>query len=188
MSASKKKVDDSLSRTRAPYRCDRPGLHPAVIVSIFSPGDDCLHALYEPCRGARATLDVYVVTVADGRLSNEILACHQRGIAVLVITDNDKRDDSGSDVARLHDHDIAVRVDDTSNHMHHKFALVDGRTLANGSFNWTRSASQYNQENLVVTDDVTLVAAFMQRFERLWAQYAWVGRSARTVREATTCA
>jgi phosphatidylserine/phosphatidylglycerophosphate/cardiolipin synthase-like enzyme len=53
-------------------------------------------------------------------------------------------------------------------HMHHKFALFDGKRLMSGSFNWTRSASEQNEENLIVTPDQTLVAAFSARFEMLW--------------------
>lgn len=42
-------------------------------------------------------------------------------------------------------------------HMHHKFAIVDGRLLINGSFNWTRQAVLYNQENCIITDNPQLV-------------------------------
>lgn len=55
-------------------------------------------------------------------------------------------------------------------HMHHKFALFDGRRLMTGSFNWTRSASEQNEENLIVTADPVLVKAFSERFELLWSK------------------
>jgi phosphatidylserine/phosphatidylglycerophosphate/cardiolipin synthase-like enzyme len=42
--------------------------------------------------------------------------------------------------------------------------------LLTGSFNWTRSASEVNQENVIVTDDPRLVGAFVTEFERLWIQ------------------
>ena len=47
----------------------------------------------------------------------------------------------------------------------------DGRLLANGSFNWTRSATHNNDENLVVTDDANLVRVFGLQFEKLWQQF-----------------
>jgi phosphatidylserine/phosphatidylglycerophosphate/cardiolipin synthase-like enzyme len=52
--------------------------------------------------------------------------------------------------------------------MHHKFAIFDGGLLVNGSFNWTRSAAEWNSENLLLTTDPALVAAFRREFDRLW--------------------
>lgn len=144
---------------------------PIVSSAYFSPGDTCLRRLSDLMRGCRETLDICVFTIADDRLTDAILQCHARGVQVRVVSDNDKQYDSGSDIQRLRDHGVPVRLDDTPHHMHHKFALVDGRVLANGSFNWTRSATEKNDENLVVTDDANLVRVFGLQFEKLWQQF-----------------
>ncbi|MBN7137469.1 nuclease [Lysobacter enzymogenes] len=143
----------------------------AVSSAFFAPGDACLRKLRELCRAARRSMDVCVYTISDDRLTEEILACHRRGIAVRVISDNDKRHDDGSDVPRLLESGVPLRIDDSPFHMHHKFALFDGRLLANGSFNWTRSATTSNEENLVVTDDANLVRSFSGHFEELWRKF-----------------
>ncbi len=144
---------------------------PVVSSAYFSPGDTCLRRLCDLMRGCKSTLDICVFTIADDRLTDAILECQARGIQVRVVSDNDKQHDSGSDIARLRDHGVAVRVDDGPYHMHHKFALFDGRLLANGSFNWTRSATHNNDENLVVTDDANLVRVFNLQFGKLWQQF-----------------
>lgn len=54
-------------------------------------------------------------------------------------------------------------------HMHHKFALVDGRRLITGSLNWTLAAVQCNSENVLVTEEPRLVQPFVREFCRLWA-------------------
>ena len=54
--------------------------------------------------------------------------------------------------------------------MHHKFAIVDGSKLINGSFNWTMQAVMGNKENVIVTDDPNVVAAFAREFEVLWEE------------------
>ena len=144
---------------------------PVVSSAYFSPGDTCLRRLCDLMRGCRDTLDICVFTIADDRLTDAILECHARGVQVRVVSDNDKQHDSGSDIARLRDRGVPVRLDDAPYHMHHKFALVDGRVLANGSFNWTRSATGKNDENLVVTDDANLVRVFGLQFEKLWQQF-----------------
>jgi phosphatidylserine/phosphatidylglycerophosphate/cardiolipin synthase-like enzyme len=54
--------------------------------------------------------------------------------------------------------------------MHHKFAVVDGKTFLTGSYNWTRGAARDNEENLVVTDDPRPVSSYSEAFERLWTR------------------
>ena len=87
-----------------------------------------------------------------------------------VITDNDKANDRGSDVYRLSRAGVRVRVDESEHHMHHKFAIIDGRTVITGSYNWTRSAAELNYENIVVSDEPRLVSAFARTFDALWEE------------------
>lgn len=139
--------------------------------AYFTPGDSCLRKLRELCAAARRQLDICVFTLADDRLTDEVLRAHRRGVQVRIISDDDKRHDAGSDIAQLAAAGIEIRLDHSPAHMHHKFALFDARLLANGSFNWTRSASLSNDENLVVSSDAYLVRCFGGRFEALWERY-----------------
>lgn len=140
--------------------------------ALFSPGHACRGAILDCLHQARQSVDICVFTVADDRISEAILKTHERGISVRLISDNDKANDAGSDVDFLRSKGIRVRIDRTIHHMHHKFALFDGRILLNGSFNWTRSASENNHENLVLTTDSGLVNTFARHFEELWERFA----------------
>jgi mitochondrial cardiolipin hydrolase len=128
--------------------------------------------LRELCLAAKRRIDVRVYTISDDRLCEALVDADRRGVSVRILSDDQKTHDSGSDVIRLRDRGIEVRLDDTAFHMHHKFALFDGVRLASGSFNWTRGASTGNEENLVVTDDARLVRSFGARFEQLWGKFA----------------
>jgi len=86
-----------------------------------------------------------VFKASDDRISAEVLAAHRLG--------------------------VAVRVDNTAAHMHHKFAIFDGRWLLNGSYNWTRSAAEHNEENLVLGNDASLLRQFQGAFETMWASF-----------------
>ena len=138
----------------------------------FSPGESCRRKIRELCRQARASIDICVYTISDDQLSEEILASHQRGLAVRVISDNEKQFDEGSDIEWLRARGVPLRIDAGPFHMHHKFAIFDGRLLLNGSFNWTRSATTSNEENLLVINHPQLVASYAREFEALWARYA----------------
>ncbi len=138
----------------------------------FSPQDECVAAIQEFIREAHQTLDVCVFTVADNRLTDELLAAHRRGVRVRLLTDNDKLTDRGSDVRAIEAAGIPVRIDRTDNHMHHKFALADNHLVLTGSYNWTRSAAEYNLENLLISPDPALVSRYVGEFARLWAELA----------------
>jgi cardiolipin hydrolase len=136
--------------------------------AYFSPGNDCAARIVRLVSEARERMEVCVFTITDNRIADSLLEAHSRGVAVRIVTDDQKARDPGSDVARLARAGIAVRHDHADAHMHHKYALADRRLLATGSFNWTRSASAENEENVVVTNAEGLVGAFAANFEALW--------------------
>lgn len=138
----------------------------------FSPGLDCLETIVARLRDTRQRAEICVFTLSDDRISDEILAAHRRGVALRLLTDNQKEFDQGSDIDRLRQAGIAVAVDRTAAHMHHKFAIFDGIWLLNGSYNWTRSACEANNENLVQSQDADLLRQFSAHFESLWMRLA----------------
>ncbi len=138
----------------------------------FSPEDDCVGRILELVRAASRTLDVCVFTITDDRVKRELERAHGRGVRIRIVSDDDKAQDEGSDVHDLARAGIPVAFDASEHHMHHKFAIADGRTLLSGSYNWTRSAANYNRENFLVTGDAVLVARYQAEFDRLWSQFA----------------
>ncbi|XP_077381107.1 mitochondrial cardiolipin hydrolase isoform X3 [Festucalex cinctus] len=90
-------------------------------------------------------------------------------ITIRVLVDKDYSIITGSQVGALRRAGICVRHVGRYVHMHHKFALVDGRRLITGSLNWTLAAVQSNAENVLVTEEPRLVQPFVREFRRLWA-------------------
>ena len=126
-------------------------------------------------RAATSSLDVCVFTITCNEIADEVAAAAARGVKVRIITDDSQATSQGSDVNRLSQcKGIEVRHDgDQAAHMHHKFAIVDGVTLLNGSFNWTRAAVTTNRENVVVTKQAPeLLASFTAVFELMWREFS----------------
>ena len=138
----------------------------------FSPGEACARRIMGMLRGARKSADLCVYTITDDRITGEVLGAQRRGVAVRVITDNEKAYDTGSDVLQLAKAGIPVLVDDSPYFMHHKFAIFDGEVVLTGSYNWTRGAADNNEENLILSNDRRLLSAFKGEFERLWVRFA----------------
>ena len=134
----------------------------------FSPGGDCVREIRSLLRDTRREAAICVFTITDNRISDAILECHRRGVKLRIITDDDKSEDRGSDIERLEQAGIAVRVDHSPHHMHHKYALFDNKLLLTGSYNWTRSAAEVNEENIIVSGEEGLVKQFSNHFNELW--------------------
>lgn len=139
--------------------------------AYFSPGNYCMDKIKERFDAAKQTIEICVFTIADNEISEAILDAHKRGVNIRIITDDEKQLDVGSDIEFLREQGIVVRTDNSSSHMHHKFAIFDHQYLLNGSFNWTRSASKYNQENIIISNNKKLIDAYSQEFNQLWQQF-----------------
>ncbi|UOQ73016.1 phospholipase D-like domain-containing protein [Hymenobacter cellulosilyticus] len=153
----------------------QPPPQPAQTSVHFSPGNECVDAIRQFISHAAHQLDVCVFTISDDRITDALLSAHRRGVGIRLITDNDKLFDKGSDIRKLHASGLQIRIDQTTDHMHHKFALADQRLVLTGSYNWTRSAATVNLENLLITDDATAVGRYTTEFDRLWAEMTVFG-------------
>jgi cardiolipin hydrolase len=136
--------------------------------AFFSPGDACRNTIIRNIETATEKLHICVFTISDDSITNSLLTAHKKGVSIKLITDNDKSYDVGSDIQQLARAGIAVRMDATPNHMHHKFMVSDQRSLITGSYNWTLSAARYNHENIIVTREASVVKSFTQQFDQLW--------------------
>lgn len=135
---------------------------------FFSPGESCRQAIIHQISQAVRQLQVCVFTISDDQITRQLLLAHKKGVAIQIITDNDKSMDEGSDVEQLWRAGIAVRMDTTPNHMHHKFMVADQKTLITGSYNWTLSAARFNHENVLLTRELDTVKHFSAHFGKLW--------------------
>jgi phosphatidylserine/phosphatidylglycerophosphate/cardiolipin synthase-like enzyme len=159
-------LEQAIKLTIRPTRI--PEAIAATSRAFFSPGEDCLNEVTRQLELARQQVDIRVSTITDDRISRAIEKVHRRGVRVRIVSDDDKARDLGSDIFQPRQAGVPRVIDVEPGHRRHKFALLDRVWLLTGSFNWTRSATRENEENLIVTDDPGLVAPFSQRFELLW--------------------
>jgi len=142
-----------------------------VAEACFSPRHDCAARIVRLFENARQAVEVCVFTITDDRIAEAMARAHRRGVRLRVITDDEKLLDPGSDIRRLSEAGIQIRVDRSPHHMHHKFAIFDDGVLLTGSYNWTRSAALDNEENFLLTSEPRLVRPFAELFEELWRKF-----------------
>jgi phosphatidylserine/phosphatidylglycerophosphate/cardiolipin synthase-like enzyme len=140
--------------------------------AFFSPSEASWQRIRSLLKSAAQSVDICVFTITDDRISRPILDAHRRGVSVRIITDDEKAFDRGSDAEFLARNGVPLVVDRTRHHMHHKFAIFDNKRLLSGSYNWTRSAADRNEENFLITSDRILVKTFRKQFDKLWKEYS----------------
>ena len=138
--------------------------------AYFSPGETCRNVIINHIKSAVNQLQICVFTISDDLITDAILTSHRSGTEIRIITDNDKSMDEGSDIEQIARQGISVKMDRTTNHMHHKFMVVDGKALITGSYNWTRSAAKFNHENILLTQEAGVVKSFLKEFDQLWRE------------------
>ena len=121
----------------------------------------------------RVRLAIYTFT--DENIQNALIDAAGRGVSVMVAADAGQSttlSDQIGVLTNLREAGVEVRIGDGYNGgiLHHKFMVVDGSTVLTGSFNYTRSANEANDENLVVLSDANLAGAYEDAFADVWAR------------------
>jgi len=146
------------------------------IAVLFFPDENRtnLGLICQELNSAKKSIDVAVFSLTSDKLTDLLLVQHRRGVRIRVITDVHQAGVTGADAKKLRDAGISVRMNKShSKPVHHKFCVIDGKTVINGSFNWTVHAEPGNQENAIVFRKAgSLAASFSQEFEDLWSKFA----------------
>ncbi|KAL0076931.1 hypothetical protein J3Q64DRAFT_1873881 [Phycomyces blakesleeanus] len=141
----------------------------AYCIPIFFPSENSYQAFISALGSAKKSLLVCVFSLTDNNTADILIDAKERGVDVRIITDNDQLEGKGADVRRLHeDYGIPYKTDNSDQFMHNKFAVIDGRVVITGSFNWSIGARFKNRENVVITNIPSVVEPFQVEFERLW--------------------
>lgn len=65
---------------------------------------------------------------------------------------------------------LDIRQDGNPDILHHKVFIFDDTTVAFGSFNFSASAAENNDENMLIIHNRDVAQAFLEEFERRWAE------------------
>ncbi len=135
--------------------------------------------LLKQMKGAKKTLDIAIAHFNTKELAEAVVVAHKRGVKVRVLIDLGEYGNRNSQERTISRGKVPLRYHTYSlKHtfsfaklMHHKFMIVDGKTLSTGSYNWSRTAEHKNHENLQVFSGKKwkkMIGTFEDKFEELW--------------------
>ena len=134
----------------------------------FSLSDNPQKEIIKNINRAQASINIAMYIFTDREIALPLVKAQERGVKVRLYLDKDQVDYQYSQSRFLVQKGIKTRVSSNKYIMHNKFAIIDNRLLLTGSYNWTFSANNRNDENLMVIDDPELIEIFQNQFINLW--------------------
>jgi phosphatidylserine/phosphatidylglycerophosphate/cardiolipin synthase-like enzyme len=99
-------------------------------------------------------------------------------VKVAVVADQKGNSGKYTAVNFLANQRIPVRLNDNYAIMHHKFMVIDAKSVQLGSFNYSAAAVDKNAENVLLLKDVPGIASrYLEEWNRLWDESIDVERN-----------
>lgn len=138
------------------------------VVTGFSPSGTAQQVVLSAIGSAQVSIDMAAYSFTSKPIATALLTAQRRGVRVRVVADR-KANSKYTAVTFLANQGVPVRLNDRYAAMHHKFMVIDGRSVQSGSYNYSASAHVRNAENALWLQDMPWVAAdFSREFARLW--------------------
>ena len=145
------------------------------VALMTAPADDTMGALIAAIDGAEVSVQFLVFSFTRADIAEALVRAHDRGVDVVGVVDASQAASRWSQDDWLVEQGVEVHID--GNHenigfmggkLHHKLLLVDAGTpeavAFTGSSNWSSSAAERNDENLLRVADPALVDAYESHF------------------------
>ena len=141
----------------------------AEIKIFFSPKGGIAEEIIKQIDSAEAYVDTAMYSFTYESIAEAIIRAKNRGVQIRIPMDKGQSQGKSSKYKFLLDNDIAIIQDRHAGIMHNKIAIIDGRILFTGSYNWSKSAEERNEENLLeFIDEEEIIEIYQERLDYLW--------------------
>jgi cardiolipin hydrolase len=141
---------------------------------ILTRGSSVAETIERLIREAVISVEAALYRFNNPRLAGTLAEAIRRGVGVRLVLDRNKYEESRTTREIFANGRIPFRLlcgrQGPGTKMHHKFVILDGRTVLTGSYNWTLESEEQNYEGLLILHAPEQVAVFHQEFEALWTE------------------
>jgi phosphatidylserine/phosphatidylglycerophosphate/cardiolipin synthase-like enzyme len=108
---------------------------------------------------------IYSFTLPN--IAEALIDAKNRGVDVKIVFEKEQISQY-SQYFRLASAGVSVRNDTNPDYMHNKVAIIDGVIVMTGSYNWSSSAENSNNENLIIIKSANVAREYETVFYRIW--------------------
>ena len=141
------------------------------VETYFSPDDHTADRIVALIRDAQDEIKFLAYSFTSDEIAAAMLERAAQGIPVRgIFEESQYYSNIGTEFDNLTAAGLDVRLDGNQRNMHHKVIIIDAKTVILGSYNFSRSAEEYNDENTLIIHDSQLAALFLDEFERVYTK------------------
>lgn len=131
---------------------------------FFSPVDAINKHVVAAINAAKKNVRFLAFSYTDKAISQAMIAAHKRNVLVQGVMENQNVKGTGSAFPALQSAGVDILADGNCYIMHHKTIIIDDQIVITGSYNFTKSAEQSNDENLLIIDSPSLAAQMIAEY------------------------
>lgn len=140
-----------------------------TIKIVFAPEADEIDVLRAAIAEAQKTIRFMTFVFSLQELADAmLLRAAQADVEIQGVFENRNSTASWSQLPALHCAGALVRQDGNRYVLHHKVIIIDDVTVITGSFNFSRSAAESNDENIVIIRSSDIAGLYIDEFRRIW--------------------
>jgi phosphatidylserine/phosphatidylglycerophosphate/cardiolipin synthase-like enzyme len=137
----------------------------------FSPEDGVAAQLLTLLQEAQESIYFMAYSFTANDLGDAIIQRAMEGLTVAgVMDDSQINSNEGTEYDAFMQAGMDVRRDGNDGQMHHKVIIIDGKIVVTGSYNFSASAEQRNDENVVIIYSPQVAAKYLAEFQRVYDQ------------------
>lgn len=137
---------------------------------IFSPEDGAVSNLIAIVNDARTSIRFLAFSFTDYPLAQAMIDRAHAGLDVQGVFETFGSNSPRSELKTFWCAGVPVRQDGNGSFLHHKIVVIDDSIVITGSLNFSSSADEENEENVIILDNPEIAALYLQEYQKLWSQ------------------
>jgi len=137
---------------------------------LFSAEDHAVSNLIALVNDAKASIRFLAFSFTDYPLAQAMIDRAKAGVEVKGVFETFGSSGDRSELKTFWCVGVPARQDGNSSFLHDKIIIIDNSIVVTGSLNYSSSADEANEENVVILDNLEIAALYLQEFDKLWNQ------------------
>jgi phosphatidylserine/phosphatidylglycerophosphate/cardiolipin synthase-like enzyme len=157
---------------RSPANTPHPQLtiNGVLVENYFAPEDEVMDKIVAQLEKAQKSVQFMAFSFTDDRMGQVLRDKAKAGLKVQGLFEKRGSDTEYSEYGILKKQKMDVLTDANRYILHHKVVIIDEATVILGSFNFSESADESNDENILIVHDADVAESYLSEFQRLYQQ------------------